>query len=62
MVLGDSTLESLTPIVNAPLMAILSPRNVRFELKHQIFIIFINNLNEFWSWKTQGWLNLADGS
>jgi hypothetical protein len=33
MVLGDSILESLTPSVNAPLVSIISPKNVRFELK-----------------------------
>jgi hypothetical protein len=48
--------------VNAPLVAILSPKNVRFELRHKTFVLFKNNLNEFWSWKTQGWLNPVDGS
>jgi hypothetical protein len=31
MVLGDSTLEPLTPSVYAPLVEIFSPRNVNFE-------------------------------
>jgi len=34
MVLGELILESLTPSVNAPLVPILSPKNVRFELNH----------------------------
>jgi len=41
----------LQPFLQVQLVAILSPKNLRFELrdpKHAMLIIFINDLNGFW--------------
>jgi hypothetical protein len=40
LVLGDLILESLTPSVNAPLVSILNPGNVKFGTQTPLFSVY----------------------
>jgi hypothetical protein len=47
MVLGELILESLTPSVNASLVLILSPKNVRFVLKDLDLVLALDICNNW---------------